>query len=332
MSAQDDEPQTHDDADATEAQASGDEQDDGMPPVEDTGFATKIWLFMGCSGLLTLIGSVIYYLYYMQSTPVIVKGRPFRDNRQQPQASDHGSSQVDCGPALGAELSDQDRQQLARAWCQDAALEQASVAAFAHLTLELMELGAPPSLLQDCQRAAGDELKHAELCYQIASRYAGQSVQAGALRGATRSPRSLRGQPRSWLLARLALESYWDGCVNEGIATAQAEYAYAQCQLDELKQVLGEILCDERRHCELAWDIVDWCLREGGEVVRSALARSLNSARRLPYESASSLTEELSRRHGQASSAEVHERTQGQAQARLLALLQKAKPQGLMAA
>src|SRR5262249_37463747 len=74
-----------------------------------------------------------------------------------------------------------DRQKLARAWADIALMEHASIAAFARFTLQLLSLGAPADLVSCSNSAQADETLHAELCFGIASAYAGHAVAPGPL-------------------------------------------------------------------------------------------------------------------------------------------------------
>lgn len=58
----------------------------------------------------------------------------------------------------------------------DAQLEHASVAAFSSFSLSLLALGAPSRLLRSCAMATLDEIRHAELCFALASEYLGRAL------------------------------------------------------------------------------------------------------------------------------------------------------------
>jgi hypothetical protein len=75
------------------------------------------------------------------------------------------------GEAAPAGVADQ--------WRENGKTEQASVAAFARLTLDLMALGAPPSLIAAANRDALDEIRHAELCFSLACALDGKRVGPG---------------------------------------------------------------------------------------------------------------------------------------------------------
>ena len=54
-------------------------------------------------------------------------------------------------------LPDAARRAIAQHWTRAAQMEHASVAAFSRFSLQLLAVGAPPSLLEDAHRAALDE-------------------------------------------------------------------------------------------------------------------------------------------------------------------------------
>ena len=61
------------------------------------------------------------------------------------------------------------RDAVVKAWTTAARAEHASVASFARFTLQLLHLGAPADLVADAQQAALDEVRHARLCFGVAS-------------------------------------------------------------------------------------------------------------------------------------------------------------------
>lgn len=195
---------------------------------------------------------------------------------------------------VGAKLDDLPealREQVARGWLDDALAEHASVAAFARATLELMAVGAPPSLLADAQRAALDEIEHARLCFSLASRYGGTAVRPGPLP---------LPSPRPAGLARVAADTFAEGCVGETIAALAAQRAARSVAEPAVKERLTTLADDEARHAALAWSTVAWALAEGGPEVALRL-RQVAAALRpgpqqpLPVEDPHSL---LLARHG----------------------------------
>jgi hypothetical protein len=161
---------------------------------------------------------------------------------------------------------------IARLWERAAREEHASIAAFARLSLQLMSLGAPPSLLAKTHGAALDEIDHARRCSAIASRLGTKPVSPGALPGALATLARVD-------LATLAVESLVEGCLGEGSAAAMAREGARTARDPAVREALSVIADDEARHAALAWEIVDWCLDAGGAPVREAL---FSMARALP--------------------------------------------------
>ncbi len=174
-----------------------------------------------------------------------------------------------CDEIPAAALLDLDtRRALADAWARDAAFEHASIASFSRFILDLLALGAPHDLVSEAQRALADEVRHARLCYELASRYAGEAIGPGRLAVPPFAPRSLR---------EAALEAAREGCVAETIAAFTVSERLARARDREVVRTLRRIVADEQRHAELAWRFVRWALeqdrslgREIAEIFRRA--------------------------------------------------------------
>lgn len=151
-------------------------------------------------------------------------------------------------------------------WSRLGALEHASVAAFARLTLDLLAWSAPADLIADVQRAALDEVHHTQISYGLASGYAGVEVGPGPL-----SIGPLEPAPS---LAALAVDTLQDGCLEE--TTASLDAASLARHADPLERTaFARIADDEERHAELAFRILAWALRVGGDEVAVALRQAL---------------------------------------------------------
>ncbi len=163
------------------------------------------------------------------------------------------------------------RASLAAAWTADALAEHASVASFARVSLSLLAAGAPAELVAATHRAALDEIRHAELCFALASAYAGEPVGPGAfpIGPEVHVPRTL---------AELALGAFAEGCVNETVSAVIAAEQHAHASDPAVRAALAEIAADEARHAELAWKTVAWALAAGGRDVFGALAPVLEQA------------------------------------------------------
>ena len=161
---------------------------------------------------------------------------------------------------------------LAAQWRENAAKEHASIAAFAQLTLDLMTVGAPARLVAASHRASLDEVRHAELGYAVARALDGREQSPAPFPEAhTRRALSPR---REVALAAIAVDALADGALNEGIASRLLARLAATSASPELGEVLRAMATDEARHAKDSWDVVVWCLEEGGELVRRALERA----------------------------------------------------------
>ena len=72
-------------------------------------------------------------------------------------------------------------------------------------------------------------------------------------------------------MARLAAESWFDGCLGEGAAAARAARAARVARDSVAKVAQQRIAKDEARHAELGWNILKWTLHSGGSDVRDAV-------------------------------------------------------------
>lgn len=153
---------------------------------------------------------------------------------------------------------------LAAEWTRDALFEHASVASFGRFALELMAVGAPADLVEEAHRAALDEVRHARLCFALASAYAGEAIAPGVF------PFEGRVEIEADL-ASVAARTAKEGCIGETIAASIAAEQLASAEDPAVRSVLAVIAEDEARHAELAWRTVAWAVREGGAPVRAAV-------------------------------------------------------------
>lgn len=158
------------------------------------------------------------------------------------------------------------------------------MAAFSRLSLDLLGLGAPARLLQQAQEDALDEIRHAELCFSLARDFDGSDMEPVAFLAASQAgPRS---RIRSVALIQLAIDSLLEGCLHEGFSARVIAQLARTVAEPRIKSLLAEIAADEGRHTAHAWDVLEWCVDEGGFLVRVALSGALRS---LPKEMASAL-------------------------------------------
>lgn len=199
---------------------------------------TVTGLTVGLVGLLAVLAS------WIPGEP----GRPFRGPLGPRRA--RRAKRRDWTAPLPIEHETRDAK-LAAKWEHAALAEHASVASFAQLSLDLLELGAPPDLIRRCHLAAIDEIDHAEKSFALASAYAGEAIGPSALP----VPR-IRRRPT---FSRVRHESIVDGCMNEARAAEELR-AEAERQTDaRIRQMLSRIADDEESHVRLAEDVVRFC-------------------------------------------------------------------------
>jgi hypothetical protein len=174
----------------------------------------------------------------------------------------------------------------ARQWRENGRTEHASVASFARLTLDLMALGAPPALVAAANQDALDEIRHTEACFGLAQALDGRAESPGPFPEA-QTARSLP-RARSFALATLAVNSLVDGALHEGVSARVLAKLARHCETPPIADLLKRIAADEGRHAAHGWDVVEWCLEEGGANVASALC---GAARVLPLRMRSNLPE-----------------------------------------
>lgn len=155
-------------------------------------------------------------------------------------------------------------QPLIDGWRRMGQAEHASVASFARFTLEMMALGAPAELVTQAIAAQQDEVRHAALCFGVASRFSATNVGPGplAIDGALGASHDLRA-----ILTAAVIE----GCIQETISAAQVEHAATLAADPALAKALREVADDEARHAELSWAFVRWALEQHPEL-RPAVA------------------------------------------------------------
>jgi hypothetical protein len=223
----------------------------------------------------------------------VCEGRPFSVDAELRTAPVEARS--DWRAALQPTLAGLDeglRRTLAEGWLTAALDEHASIAAFARFSMQLLAVGAPPELIRATQKATMDEVTHAELCFGLASAYAGEPLGPGTL--AVDDAMSGVSEERA-----IAIAVVIEGCVGETISSMVAHAALERCEDPAVARVLKRIHADETRHAGLAWQYLAWALRKEPTLafeVADAFRRALS---RIDDELARSADEAVDlRRHG----------------------------------
>jgi hypothetical protein len=168
-----------------------------------------------------------------------------------------------------AGLSRAERLALAEHWTRMGQMEHASIAAFARFSLQLLSLGAPPELVEACTQALADETAHTQLCFGIASAYAGHAIGPGPLDVSD----SLNVTSLSDIVDLVIAE----GCFGETGAALAALDAAGAATDPVIAAAYARIAADEQRHAELAFRFVRWALASGGSAVSERIEAALES-------------------------------------------------------
>jgi hypothetical protein len=184
-----------------------------------------------------------------------VPGRPFMvDARQVIAPCIAAQGWQDASLAIELPRDPAKRTTLAEHWVNLAQGEHASIAAFSRLSLELMSFGAPAELIAACQRAALDEVRHAQGAFAIASAYLGYPIAAGpmALGTSVRLAQSLE---------ECILAAVREGCINETLEVLVAQQGAQLATDPAIRAFLDRVCDDESRHAALSWKILAWGLQ-----------------------------------------------------------------------
>lgn len=185
-------------------------------------------------------------------------GRPLRaGGRPTVAGADEGDGW--SGDDVGARvegLDDVAREALAARWTRVALEEHSSVPAFARLSLDLVALGAPASLVAWAHRAALDEVGHARVAFALAARYAGRPVGPSALPAARED---VGAETAAETLRRVARESLLDGVMGEGAAAITAAREAEREADPAVAAVLRRIAREEADHAALGAAVARYC-------------------------------------------------------------------------
>jgi hypothetical protein len=170
-----------------------------------------------------------------------------------------------------AHLTPDERAELAQHWTTMGQLEHASIAAFARFSLQLLALGAPPDLVDDCTRALADETAHTVLCFQLASAYAGRDIGPGML--------DIQNTLQATSFGGIVELVIAEGCFGETRAALDAFDAADSAKDPVIADAYARIAQDEQRHAELAFRFVRWALERDRAAVRQRISAAILQAR-----------------------------------------------------
>jgi hypothetical protein len=154
----------------------------------------------------------------------------------------------ETAPALVG-LAEEEREFIAGVWLTQAATERRVGHSFEVVHRALVDLGADPGLVDVAARAVDDEMRHAELCRQMASRYAGRDVKPPAELPFMHPTHPEASSDR----VRRALYVVGQCAFNETFASAYLEAAHASASVPLARAALRELLSDEIDHARIGW-------------------------------------------------------------------------------
>jgi len=138
-------------------------------------------------------------------------------------------------------------------WRARIAAEYGSAAITQNLVLWMIQLGAPPDLLEAGLAIVSDELAHAKLSHDVYAAAGGSeppAIDRDALGLSRRDTLELD-------VLRVCTRVF---CLGETVAVPLFSHMRATCTEPVARTALDRILRDEVRHREFGWDTLDWLL------------------------------------------------------------------------
>ena len=151
-----------------------------------------------------------------------------------------------------------------REWLRRVEAEYRSATFAQQLTLWLMEIGAPPDLIEAGLRIAADELAHSEASHEV-YRAAGGGSPPNIARPGLRLPEH---DPLETRIVRYGVDIF---CIGETVAVRLFRRLRAGCVVSVARRALDRILHDEVFHRDFGWGLLEWLLDSPHE----ALARAV---------------------------------------------------------
>ena len=150
----------------------------------------------------------------------------------------------DAVEALGGDV----RETLAASWLGRAEGARSTAETFRVVAAGLRALAAEPELVTLAARAVDDELRHADLCWRMACRYAGRVMPEPPPR-----PLDLPRYDGADEALRHTLHVVGQCCLNETTASAFLERCLKLATDEPVRAPLRALLADEVDHARLGW-------------------------------------------------------------------------------
>jgi len=139
-------------------------------------------------------------------------------------------------------------------WRARIAAEYTSAAVTQHLTLWLIQAGAPPDLIDAGLVIVADELVHSRMSNDVYVA-AGGSTPPAIDRDALALARTPGVDRLDHDILRVAVRVF---CLGETVAVPLFKHMRERCTVAVARDALDRILRDEVRHRDFGWDLLDW--------------------------------------------------------------------------
>lgn len=149
------------------------------------------------------------------------------------------------------ELTSEERAIATAVWAGRAESELRAAGSFAYIADVLLIAGAPDELVALARRAIVDEQRHSEICWRVATAFAGRELPAPR-RLPVQIPRHHRAAPE----LRRVLHVVGQSCLNETTGSAFLELCRAGARAPLASSALHELLSDEIDHARIGWAFV----------------------------------------------------------------------------
>ena len=139
-------------------------------------------------------------------------------------------------------------------WRARIAAEYTSAAVTQHLVLWLIQLGAPPDLIEQGLAIVTDELVHSRMSHEVYTAAGGSDPPA---LDRDRLGLQRTTQPLELDILDTAVRVF---CLGETVAVPLFKHLRARCTHEAARAALDRILRDEVRHRDFGWDLLDFLL------------------------------------------------------------------------
>ena len=187
-------------------------------------------------------------------------------------------------------------------WLGRAAAERRASDSFVIIERALRAVDADPSLVALAKRAIDDELRHAEICRVVASKYARRDLDPPAR--LVLDPPAHANAPPSLVPA---LHVIGQCAINETTATAFLEACLAHAEGPLLRAALRELLSDDVDHARIGWAFLAASSSDTKRAVAPFVLPMLNAHVRWWRGSRSPRPSERMNAHGALSPARIDE-------------------------